>query len=473
MATDGQQQQPTSDLSTVLGMRRSALGEVLVFFAAALLFDALVLDGTRFSSVQPHPFWLLVLLISAHYGTAAGVFAAVLGSLLAFAGNLPPRDPLENQSVYLLSVLAQPVLWFASAVVLGELRTRQVRRNDELQAETALTAERAERLRAANAALESSNERLQTRAAGRVKTAVSLVEAGRTIETRESSSVFASVEGLITSLLSPTAYSIYLSSPDGLKLVVHTTDGKTPEAERHFASDSAIYRAVIDHKKVLHVATPEGQEILAEHGVLAGPLLDVKGGKALGMLKIEALPLANLQEETVQAFASLCEWIGGAYRSAQEFEAANRSSVFHSSQLFTDAYYQPMSAFIIALGERARFPVTQLTVRMQPMTSQVEADMEAVSQTIRQAVEAGLRNTDLAFDLRRVQGEYAVVLPMTPLSKGQVVADRLRHAIENSLREHGQSARMSITFEALYVPTAQDLKPWHRAIIRRTDPYWN
>ena len=145
----------------------------------------------------------------------------------------------------------------------------------------------------------------------------------------------------------------------------------------------------------------------------------------------------------------------------------------NGSQLFTHAYYQPVSAFIVALAERARFPVTQLTVRVHPLdANQANEVQTAVSQTVQRAVEAGLRNTDLAFDLQREQGEYAVILPMTPVDKGQVVADRLRHAIETSLRENAQSARMSITYEALYVPTAEDLKPWHRSIIRRTDPYW-
>ena len=34
--------------STVLGMSRAALVEVLVFFAAALVLDALAFDGSRF-----------------------------------------------------------------------------------------------------------------------------------------------------------------------------------------------------------------------------------------------------------------------------------------------------------------------------------------------------------------------------------------------------------------------------------------
>lgn len=455
-----------------LGIRRSALGEILVFFAAALIFDVLFLDGSRFVGMQPHPFWLLVLLIAAHYGTPAGVFASVLGTLLAFAGNLPARDPLVNQSVYLLSVMAQPVLWFASAVVLGELRTRQERRNIALQQEVERLSGERDELRTGVAALEEANERLQTRAAGRVNTAVSLVEAGRALDTRQPSTVFAGVERLITSLLSPTAYSIYLCGEEGLDLAVHVTDGKRPEAAKHYPKSSALYQAIVEGQQVLQVADTEGQRVLADEGVLAGPLLDMKAGKALGMLKVEALPLTNLQHETIAAFGSLCEWIGNAYRAAQDFEEANRSAVFHrGSQLFTHAYYQPVSAFIVALAERAHFAVTQLTVRVQPQRGNGSDDKEQICTAVQRAVEAGLRTTDLAFNLEQERGEYVVLLPMTPLSKGQLVADRLRAAIESGLRERGFEARLSVTFEAMYVPTAADLKPWRRAVIRRTDPY--
>lgn len=468
---------PSASLSpaaerTFLGVPRTAAAEIVVFFAAALVFDAVFLDGARFRELSPHPFWLFLLVIAAHYGTAAGVFAAVLGTLLAFMGNLPPRDPLVNQSAYLLAVLGKPVLWFVSAVVLGELRTRQERVKLAQQAQILDLQAQNSGLLLANDDLGRSNERLRTSAAGQMQTAVSLVEAARGVETQETSSVFASVDGLVNTLLTPTAYSIYLHAHDHLELVVHTNDGKTPDALQRYDRDAPLYQAVVQDKQIVHVATPEGMQALGRDGVLAGPLLDAETGTALGMLKIEAMPLTTLRGDTLHAFRALCEWIGSAYRNAQRFEEANRSRVSApGSQLFSDAYYKTVSTFVLALAERARFEVTQLTLRAsQESTHSVLTDATAAS-LIEGVITHGLRSTDLAFDYHSARGEYLVILPMTPAANCQIVADRVRDRIQETLAEHGHSANISITFETLYVPTPDDVKPWHRPLFRRTAPY--
>ncbi len=459
--------------ASLFGLRRSAIAEVLFFYAAALVFDAAVLDGTRFAGLSPHPFWLFSMLAAAHYGTVAGVFSVVVGTLLALVGNLPARDPLMDQSAWLLRVMAQPTLWFVSAVVLGELRTRR-ERMIEAQA-TRLRSLEAENhsLSVERMALEMSNERLQTAAAGQVETALSLVQAARTIDIERTGSVFESVEGMIRNLFQPSSYSVYLAREGRLELVAQTTDGRGPKAAERYGANSPLYRAVMLGGRVVHVADPAGQESLGEEGVIAGPLPNPDGGAPLGMLKIESMPIQNLGKGSEHAFRGLAEWIGTAYRNAQRYEEANRSRVSHAdSQLFTDAYYRPVSAFIVALAERANFEVSQLNVRVKP-TGQGEGVPSGsdIGKIIEDIVTSGLRSTDLAFDYTAERGEFVVILPMTQAKNCKLVSDRLRHKIETRMLESGHPAKVSITYETLYVPTAQDIKPWHRAVIRRTDPY--
>lgn len=312
---------------------------MVVILFAALVCDGLFFSGTRFRDVTPHPFWLLSIVVAAQYGTASGVMASVLGTLLAYAGNLPARDPLQDQSAYLLSVMAWPVVWFASAVVLGELRLRQDRLNlalrdrvDEQETYNAALTE-------SNLRLESTVERLRAAAAGQVQTTVALFQAAKDVESQSTHSVFESVGPLIHSILSPTSYSVYLKSGNQLDLVVHVNQDKVPDAVKRYAESSALFMAIAQDKKTLHVATAEGQEVLGTEGILAGPLMDVDTGNVVGMLKVEALPMTMLRPDTLQAFRGLCEWIGGAYRKAQAFEEANRSRVnAPGSQLFSDAF---------------------------------------------------------------------------------------------------------------------------------------
>lgn len=399
-------------------------------------------------------------------------FASILGILLAFTGNLPARDPLQDHSTYLLAVLGKPVLWFASAVVLGELQMRRERARNALQALVDELETQNGALTVANANLEVATERLRTTAAGQVQTTVALFEAAKTVETQQTGSVFASVDSLIQSILAASSYSIYLKSNDHLDLVVHSHDGKQPDALQHYALGSKLYDAVVTDKQTVHVATPQEQEILGKDGVLAGPLLDAETGVALGMLKVESLPMTMLRAESLAAFRALCEWIGSAYRKAQRFEEANKSRVtVPGSQLFSDAFYQSVATFLVALAERARFEVSRLTIRVSMDPRPLEAIPQQVHKIVEDVVTRGLRTTDLTFDYWQVRGEYYVLLPMTPLTNCQVVSDRLRERILSRVLEHSYEIRVSITYETLYVPTPDDVKPWHRPIFRRTAPY--
>ena len=467
---------PTSDPGprhrTFLGVPRSAAAETVVLLAAALIFDALFMGGTRFRAFGAHPFWLVAMVMAAHYGTPTGIFATVLGTLLAFVGNLPPRDPLQNQSAWLLATLGKPVLWFVSAVVLGELRMRQERAKETLRTQVGALEAQNGALTVANADLNLPVDRLRTAAAGQVQTTVALFQAAKTVETQQTGSVFASVEALIQSVLTPTAYSIYLRTDDHLDLVVQTTDGKAAEAQKRYEAASPLYQSVVLGSQVVHVATADGARILGRDGVLAGPLLDVETGTALGMLKVEAMPLTMLRADSLHAFRALCEWIGSAYRKALRFEEANKARVtVPGSQLFSDAFYQSVTTFLLALAERAHFEVSQMTIRVA-----LEADPRAtipgqMREIVEKVVTHGLRTTDLAFDYIDARGEYVVLLPMTPPANCQIVSDRLRERIVRLVEVEGFLARTTITYEALYTPTPDDIKRWHRPLFRRTAPY--
>lgn len=454
---------------TILGVPRSAAAEVIVFFAVALLVDAVFLGGTRFLDYSPHPFWLFVLVVAAHYGTETGVFASLLAIVLAFAGNLPARDPLQTESVYMLSVFRQPALWFFSAVVLGELRNRQRRKFEELASKfTGSQKERVE-LSVNNEALRLTNDRLGKRTVGQVETNLSLVQAARTLETQDADAVFHSVGALIDNLLAPSAYSIYLAVEQRLDLVVQFTDGNAPTALQTYRVGDALFDAVVGRREVVHIASGPGLEILGRDGVIAGPLIHAESGRMVGMLKIEAMPLANLELRSIETFKMLSDWIGAAYHNAQTVEEANKSRIRNAeSQLFTDAYYQQVSTFLLALAERARFEVTQMTVRIRIESN---GSHDSVKAAIQATVLSGLRTTDLAFDYHTDRNEYVVLLPMTPMKNTALLADRLRTMIGEAVGEAVASSDLSITFEALHVPAAKDVKPWHRAVIRRTDPY--
>ena len=78
--------------TTWFGLRKSAVIETVLYLTVALILDYVFFSGNRFWDVAPHPFWPLVLLISAQYGTSEGLFAAALAATALLAGKLPSRN---------------------------------------------------------------------------------------------------------------------------------------------------------------------------------------------------------------------------------------------------------------------------------------------------------------------------------------------------------------------------------------------
>src|SRR3954468_20585847 len=115
----------------------SALLQILGFFAAALAIDYTLLEGDRFAGIQPHPFWIPVILLSLQFGTSAGLLAVLTARACLLVGNLPEQMLSEDRFSYMLHLSAQPLLWLATALIIGEMRSRQLRRVPEIPEEHA------------------------------------------------------------------------------------------------------------------------------------------------------------------------------------------------------------------------------------------------------------------------------------------------------------------------------------------------
>src|SRR5215218_8410765 len=120
---------------SILGLRVSALVETLLFLAIALLVDSLLGAGDRFSEISPHPFWIIVLLVSTYYGTNEGLATAALCAIAALAGHIPEQGFNEERTAWLLRVTADPVLWIMAALLLGEIGSGHRHRYEALKGE--------------------------------------------------------------------------------------------------------------------------------------------------------------------------------------------------------------------------------------------------------------------------------------------------------------------------------------------------
>ena len=436
---------------TIFGLRYSALLEIALLLGGVLLIDRLFFDGTRFRSVALHPFWLAVVLASVQYGTNAGLAAALASTVALVTGNLPPRELFQDRFAWMFETVRLPMLWFAAGIVLGELRTRQMRESEKLRRDLGEISRRENVLADAYKRLEAAKEALETRVAGQLRTALGMYEAAKGIEKLEPAEVLLGVAKLVRSVMNAERFSLYLLENGALELALAEGGAAAGALPRFYDSQTRLFQEIVGRQRVLSVANPEDELMLAGTGMIAAPIVVAGTGRVLGMLKIEKLGFLDLNFSNVQTFQVLCQWIGTAYENALRYQTARAEAVVNSdTELFAYGFLARQLALLELLAKRIGFDVTMIVMRLENPEELAAEQQNRVPPALSRAVKRVLRRSDLAFDYRRTGREFALVLPATRIEGAQVAIEKLQAALERELETEAPEARFTFGVQAIH-----------------------
>lgn len=420
----------------LFGLRRSALLELLLFFGAFFVVEALFGDGTRFRSVALHPFWIAVLLMSIQYGVNEGLLTAGIATAFLLVGNLPPQTLSQDLYAYILAVISLPLMWFPTALILGSLRTRQIRERDGL-------ATRLEQVRYENETLAQAHKRLSTitselekRLAGQRNTALAAMTAARHLLGDDLQQVLRGAKNALHSMVGAEACSLFLLEDGRLEAAMKS--GWSPVLPFHdrFESDAALYRSIVEDKKTLCVNNLRASNVLEREGLLAAPLLDPESGDVLGMLKIELMEFIDLNDEALELFQVLGEWVGAAVARVRAIEAATADGFQSRHQrLLSEASLEFHLTYFAMLEQRFGLDVSMIVVTPDQAAGLTREDQGELDRAFDAAVRDTLRDTDIAFECERYGPRYAVVLVGTSAEAGRSVCRKLALALKGHLPE--------------------------------------
>lgn len=174
---------------------------------------------------MPHPFWIPVLLMSAQYGIMGGLFATLAASATMFLGGLPPQSAAEDFYDYAAVVAAQPCAWFASALILGGLRTLHMHQHgelgDHLDRATRIGCAIADRLEQTIA----ENARLERRIATDLFTLTAVLRGLAELDGGDRQALARGFAAVIGSATGATSFALYVNDPGGVQAHIALEDG--------------------------------------------------------------------------------------------------------------------------------------------------------------------------------------------------------------------------------------------------------
>ena len=440
--------QPIEEHKRFAGLRSAALIEMGIFFVIALLIDLFFLDGNRYWPMEPHPFWVVVILMAVQYGTSEGVLSAVIASVILLFGNMPEMQ--TDQYNYWLHVFSRPLMWVVAAVIVGELRQRHIREREYLYAELREAQRREETISNSYVKVKDIKEKLELRIASQLRASVDTYRAAKAIEKNHPNDVLNGVQELVHSVLQPKKFSVYLLGSEGLDSTITYGWQADDRFAQKFDSGSQLYKEVIGGQKVLCVANADHQKVLGDQGVLAGPLIDNETGEINGMLKIEQTGFMDLNLSTIEAFHSICEWVGMAMVNARKYQDAKESSLVNPDlNLMSNGYFRQYTDYISALGKRVGFAVNMLVVQLVNAEKLSSEQRVKAARALSEASKTALRSVDMAFDYQKDGQEYSIVLPATNRAGAKIVLEKLEEELRRKMPKSVE-AEFSFTIHTIH-----------------------
>jgi polysaccharide biosynthesis protein PelD len=299
--------------SFFLGIRVSAWVEIACFFFFSYIIAFLIGSNYNYFAVSPHPFWIVVIFVSAQYGTLAGLLAAFVSTLVYLSGGpLPKQNILQEGSEYFFLIAKLPLLWFVSALILGELRMKHIRERDHLRVLAYETIEREKKLAESYEGLKRLKERLELRVSSEMPTALVIVDAFKKLEEANKKEINERAGDLTKILIGPEKFSIFLLDSQKLKSV--DTVGWRPEDHyaNSFEQTNPLFQEIVDKKRVVSLTTSDS-DILGREGVLAAPIQSSPLSPVIGMIKIEQIPFPRVTLTTLESLRLIGNAIGKAY----------------------------------------------------------------------------------------------------------------------------------------------------------------
>ncbi len=423
----------------ILGLRVTALVEMLLGLLVLTLIDYFFFTGNRFWNVNPHPFWIVVLLIAAQYGTGEGLLAAIFATLFLLVGNIPAQDAGVSHYDWLFALAINPILWLVGGWILGELRQRHIRERNVLLKEVDDSHQRENLISHSYNFVKGRKESLEVQVSGQLLSSIDAYRAAKSVETLDPKSVMQGVERLVKSVLGPQKFSLYIFHENKLSATIIHGWSADDKYSQEIDSFSPLYQAVIGQRELLVIANEQHEIALDNQGIMAGPILDPDSGRVIGMLKVEQMDFTSLSLNTVETFRALAEWIGTALVNARNYQSVKADAIINPERnILSYSYFTRQSEYMRTLAKRVGFDLSMLVIKLNDAKNMSDADRITVARQIGESVRTVLRSVDLAFDYQTDGEEYSVLLPATAQAGAAIVRDKIAKDMDRHLR--GKSA---------------------------------
>lgn len=396
-----------------------------------------------------HPYFVIVLLIAARYGTFDGIAAGAAGCMLlvAFKAQADPESFSSLGALLDLELMLVPYLLLLVGTVLGEIR--QVAEDEVEELWRRIKSMRADlgNLSGETRLVRRYNEDLQERIASSTETTAAFYEAAANVQSLSESESLPAILEVVHRFVGAEKCAIYFKRDGAFELRSERGWSSPDEFARSVAATNPMLARVLDGEVVTLLDVPDagGSDM-----VMVAPLFgeNADGTREVhAAVAVQSMPLSNLTAATVRNFAGISDWGSRVLGSSERYERVReRDPADEITGTYRYSYLSRRLDEEVTRWQRYKTPSTLLLLRIDNYERVPPRKRAVFLRRVGREILGGIRSVDLVARWKSPD-TFALLLPSTDAAGAKILASRIDATLRNRvLSDVPRSAGLAVRF---------------------------
>jgi GGDEF domain-containing protein len=345
--------------------------EILFVFSLVLLVNYLfVPEIPGLVGINPHPFWLVILLFGIRYGVFAGFGAGIVATLLYLGA---AWFFLERYLFEELSFYYQPFFFIIIGTLFGEATRRYKNSISNLESDKNQLIINIEILEKELATLKQINHEMERKIVTQMSTLTTLYEGARRLETMELENLYQAILHFVCKTLEIEEASIYLKEGNQWRLIEKQGWQDYHRRPEILKLNEGIIGLAGSKGKIVSIRdftqgqiSKEEMPAMMGDSVFAGPLRVGETGSIVAIFSVQKIPFLKFNSSTMIAFSFLLSWASRAIEKALFFNKLKTEAIHDPEfNVYTYSYFISRANLIFKLAQQYHVPVAVALVSIK------------------------------------------------------------------------------------------------------------
>jgi polysaccharide biosynthesis protein PelD len=348
------------------GFRWSSIVETLLFTTAILIINHLLHpQDPGYLSVQPHPFWIVVLLISIRYVFRESLLCAVIVAVAYISFVVfPGQTAYRFSAITLFADFKEPLLFLIVAGFLSSYTQHLLERTQVLRGQVIARNEDIADLRDRNLAAGQALRRLEGRIASEYTSILDLFAELAGTKQMSADQIKEQLLDILVRYLNVEEATYYDIERGQLVRRFSTIEGS---AEAEAGAQDFLLTQALGTEEVVHLGQFSQQDDLERYQglcLMAGALRNASGDP-IGLISVEAIPFIDYNPHTFKLLGTVVEWWGTILEEAMRLKVLRSQSAFDEELgVFNYTYFANRVAQEFERTRRFSLPMSLVLLRI-------------------------------------------------------------------------------------------------------------